>query len=47
MPLGPLILFGILAVVVAVIFALAFMPPNKLVEKVDRKTKKPAGKPHS
>jgi hypothetical protein len=37
MPLGPLIFFLVLTVVVAIIFALAFMPPNKLVEKADRK----------
>lgn len=37
MPAGPLIVFGILAVIVAIVFAIAFMPPNKLVEKVDRK----------
>ncbi len=37
MPLGPLIVFLLLTVIVALIFALAFMPPNKLVERVDRK----------
>jgi len=37
MPAGPLIVFGILAVIVAIVFAIAFMPPNKFVEKVDRK----------
>lgn len=36
MPIGPLIVFGVLAVVVALIFALMLMPPNKLVEKADR-----------
>lgn len=40
MPTGPLIFFGILAVIIAVIFAFAFMPPNKFVEKADRKKKK-------
>ena len=37
MPLGPLIFFGILAVIVAIVFAIAFMPPNKFVEKADGK----------
>lgn len=37
MPLGPLIFFGILAVVVAIVFAFAFMPPNKFLEKADKK----------
>ena len=37
MPLGPLIFFGILAVIVAIVFEIAFMPPNKFVEKADRK----------
>ncbi len=37
MPLGPLIFFGILAVIVAIVFAIAFMPPNKLLEKADKK----------
>lgn len=37
MPIGPLIFFIIFAVVVALIFAFAFMPPNKFVEKADRK----------
>lgn len=39
MPIGPLIFFGILAVVVALIFAFVLMPPNKMVEKMDRKKK--------
>lgn len=39
MPIGPLILFIVFAVVVALIFALAFMPPNKLVEKIAKKKK--------
>jgi hypothetical protein len=41
-PLGPLIFFGIFAVVVALIFAVAFMPPNKIVEKMDPKKRKGA-----
>lgn len=40
MPLGPLIFFGIFAVIVALIFAVAFMPPNKFVEKADPKLRK-------
>ncbi|MCX6599313.1 MAG: hypothetical protein NTV70_23415 [Acidobacteria bacterium] len=39
MPIGPLIFFIIFAVIVALVFAMAFMPPNKLVEKIDRKKK--------
>jgi beta-lactam-binding protein with PASTA domain len=42
MPIGPLIFFVIFAVIVALIFAFAFMPPNKLVEKVDPKKRKDA-----
>ena len=37
MPAGPLIVFGILAVIVAIVFAIAFMPPNRFLEKADRK----------
>lgn len=42
MPIGPLIFFVIFAVAVALIFAFAFMPPNKLVEKADPKKRKGA-----
>jgi hypothetical protein len=41
-PIGPLIFFIVFAVVVALIFALAFMPPNKLVEKAGPKKRKSA-----
>jgi len=39
MPIGPLIVFGIIAVVVALIFAMMLMPPNKLVDKLGKKKK--------
>ena len=43
MPIGPLVFFIIFAIVVALVFAFAFMPPNKLVEKADRKKRKELG----
>lgn len=43
-PLGPMIFFGIFAVLVALVFAVAFMPPNKLVEKaLSRNSRKKDG----
>jgi hypothetical protein len=41
MPVGPLILFIVIAIVVAAVIVFALMPPNKFVEKTDRGKKRP------